>query len=257
MISELYRKTLYLDKDIEFMFGRRICEYDIKSAGFNIIRHFKFLPESEIEFLASLPKHERHVAIGKLQQGNPELTKKMKLGFMACRKKLFQENNIQDEDVLSIKKDAIFIIDRRLEHTDFDTIQFVEKNVYDSYIYLNKIEFYMNDDECDCKGIKDELAALHRKYMLDIFREFGQLVRFSTPRKQIDFMTEVAEAYRTYQLNINYYRELNKRSLFRPKEEINVLSYPMGYNFYGGDPHELDISYNYVNYLIPMFRFLT
>ena len=52
MVSELYKRTMYLNKNIEFIFGKEIIEYDIKSAGFNIIKKFKFLPEDKARGLS-------------------------------------------------------------------------------------------------------------------------------------------------------------------------------------------------------------
>lgn len=257
MVSDLYKRTNYLNKEIEFIFGNDIHEYDIKSAGFNIIKKFKFLPDEQIQWLEGLERHSRHVAIGKLEKSVPDLTKNLKRGFTACRKKLMLENDIVDNDILSIKKDAIFIVGRALQNTKFDNIEFVEKNVYESYIYLNRVEFYFNDEICDCKGITDEKVALHQNYMLDIFKELGKLMRHSNHKRQLAFLKEVAVAYRNRELEHGYYRELNKRSLFRPINDINVLNSKMGYNFYGGDLNKINISYNYMNYFIPIFRFLT
>lgn len=256
-MSDLYKRTNYLNKDIEFLFGEEIIEYDIQSAGFNIIKKFKFLPDETVRWLESLDKHTRHVKIGLLERDNEVLKKNMKRGFVACRKKLFIENHLQDEDILSIKKDAIFVKGLRLTNTEFDNIHFIEKNVYTSFLFLNKIEFYMNDETCDIKGINDILAVLHKDYMLDVFREFAGVMRHSVLKKQLDFVKEVASAYRRRDLRNGYYRELNRRSLFRPLNDINILNSKMGYNFYEGDLSKIDISYNYMNYFIPLFRFLT
>lgn len=246
-----------MDKNTEFLFGEQITEYDIQSAGFNIIKKFKFLPDETVNWLEGLEKHSRHVQIGLLERDDEVLKKNLKRGFIACRKKLFLENDLQDEDILSIKKDAIFVRGIKLQNTIFDNIKFMEKNTYNSYLYLNKLEFYMNDDTCDCKGIKDNIVVLHKKYMLDIFHEFASLMRNSTQKKQLDFIKKVATAYRRRELANGYYRELNKRSLFRPYTDIDILTSKMGYNFYEGDLKEINISYNYMNYFIPLFRFLT
>lgn len=257
MISDLYKRTMYLNKETEFLFGDEIIEYDIQSAGFNIIKKFGFLPEATIDWLEGLDKHSRHIQIGLLEKNDEVLKRNMKRGFVACRKKLFKENDLQDNHVLSIKKDAIFIVGTKLRETEFDNIRFIKKNVYNSYIYLNKIEFYMNDEGCDCKGINDILVRLHQDYMLDIFREFAALMRHSTIKKQLSFIKEVSVAYRRRELEHGYYRELNRRSLFRPIEPLGILNSKMGYNFYESDLKKIDITYNYMNYLVPLYRFLT
>ena len=256
MKSELYKRTLYLNRSIPWLFGRRIVEYDIKSAGYNIIRHFKFLPDNIIEMLGRLEKHDRHVAIGKMEKKNEELKTNLKKGFQACRKKFFEANNIDDDEILSIKKDAIFLIDRIVDNTKFDTIEFVNKNEYYAFMYFNKIEFYFNDNVCDCKGIRDEKAELHQHYMLDIMGEFARLMIRGDKNKQLKFIKEVAVAYRNKELDPGYYRELNSDSLFRPSGRIKVMTNQMGYSEFDLDMKYIDISYNYTHYIIPMYQML-
>lgn len=256
MVSELYKRTVYLNRDIPYIFGKRITEYDIKSAGFNIIKHFKFLPEEVVLALENLDKHSRHVTIGKLEKHDEELKANLKKGFVACRKKFFMENDVTDKEILSIKKDAIFILDRKLHNLVFDNIEFVPKHEYHSYLYLDKNEFYMNDKDCDCKGIKDDKLVLHKDYMLDIIREFCKLMMIPDKNRQIKFIKEIAVAYRNGELAMGYYRELNKESLFRPKANIRVMSNNMGFNEFEMDLKYLDTSYNYTHYIIPMFQML-
>ena len=254
MFSMLYQRTSYLNKDITCLFGRKVIEYDIASAGYNICRHFHFLPDSILDELGKMDKHNRHIAIGKLMRGNDDLKVNMKKGFAACRKKFFMENNIEDDDILSIKKDAIFLIDREVDNTKFDTIEFVKKNEFDSYIYMNKFEFYINQTECQCKGINDIVLDLHKDYMLDAIIEFCNLMRFATKEKQLSFIYEFAEAYRNHELDAGYYRELNQESLFRLRKKVIVCGSPVGLRFFDMDKKFLDISYNYTHYIIPMFQ---
>ena len=39
--SKLYERTLYLNKEIDYLFNCEIREYDLKSAGLNLIKYFK------------------------------------------------------------------------------------------------------------------------------------------------------------------------------------------------------------------------
>lgn len=256
-MGELYKKTVYTDTNRDVVIGDSIVEYDIRSAGFNIIKHFKFIPEEKIEELSQMAKHDRHIAIGKLMKNDKELMKNMKKGFMACRKIFFATNDISDERVLSIRKDAIFLIGMKPKHTVFDNIEFIEKNTYDSYFYLNGKEFYMNRELCDVKGIKDEMAARHRAHMLDAFRELTTLMQMADISRQVRFMKEFAVAYRRRELDIGYYRELNQTSLYRPIEKIEVLGQSMGYNDCNLPLEMIDIRYNYLNYIVPLYKLIT
>lgn len=253
-VCDLYKKTNYLDKDIEGIFGELITEYDIESAGYNIIKHFKFCDEEVIERIEKLPKKMRHIYIGNLMREDDSLRDKMKKGFKACRKKLFEENEIVATDIISIKKDAIFIRNRELQYTEFDNIRFRKKNEYNSYLYMNKIEFYLTDDRIDCKGIKDEFAEYHQEYMFDIFREFSSLMRNNNRKKALEFIKNVAHLYRTKQLATGYYRELNTSSMYRLKEPLTLFGNQLGLIDCDNCIDKLETWYNYVNYLVPLFR---
>ena len=180
----------------------------------------------------------------------------MKKGFRSCRKKFFEANDVQEEDVLSIKKDAIYIIAKQFDELKFDNIEFIPKNEFTSYIYLNKYEFYINEYECQCKGIKDEKLVFHKDYMLDIIMEFCNLLKNASKDKQLKFIKEVATAYRNKELDMGYYRELNAESLFRPKGKIKVINQFMGFREFQMDMKYLDISYNYTHYIVPMFQMI-
>ena len=254
MFSLLYKRTTYLNKEISCLFGRKIIEYDMASAGYNICRHFHFLPDNVLTELGRMDKHTRHVAIGKLTKKDEALKENLKKGFVSCRKKFFMENNITDEDILSIKKDAIFLIDREVDYTKFDTIEFIKKNEFDSYIYMNKFEFYVDRESCQCKGINDLVLDLHRDYMLDAIVEFCNLMKYASKEKQRGFIFELAEAYRNLELDAGYYRELNQESLFRMRRKVIVCGSPVGLRFFDMDKKFLDVSYNYTHYIVPMFQ---
>ena len=55
--SQLYKRTTWLNKNIDFSFGSSITEYDMKSAGLSLIKEFKMLPDDEIQKLEALNKH--------------------------------------------------------------------------------------------------------------------------------------------------------------------------------------------------------
>ena len=252
----MYNRTYFINKDIKCIFGDKIVEYDLREAGFSCIKRYKLLPDSVIEKLNKLSKSGRHIAIGKMEIENKELAKNIKECICTSRKNLFEFNNISENKVLSIKNDAVYIIGDTLTNLIFDGLEFRNKREYFAYLYLNKNEFYICDDIVDVKGIKDVLTIQHQDYMLDLMREFSNRMIYSDRNQQLEFIKDVAYMYRNYELDTRYYRELNVSSLFRPKLDINILSTELGYEFYNGDPRELDITYNYMNYLIPLYRLL-
>ena len=141
MMSELYMKDNYLNKNIEILFNKKIVEYDLKSANTSLCREYKLLPEDKIKEIEDKPKSERVKIIGKLMRKDKKFNQGLRDAFIDIRRRFFKENNIQDGDILAIKKDAIFCFDN-VEYTNFGHCTFSEKNTYTSYMYVNRFEFY-------------------------------------------------------------------------------------------------------------------
>lgn len=253
--SKLFERTLYTTNQFQYLIGESIIEYDIESAGFNICKQFELLTEEKIKELEEMDKKERHIALGYIQKGNKEFINKLNEGFKKCREWFFKNNNIQDDDVISIRKDAIFVRKRRCKETSFGCIKFNIKHEYNSFIILNSFEFYIGDEYISCKGISDKSLSYHEEYMMNFIKEFMYLFNKSK-NEALDFIKTFAVAYRNYELDVNYYREFNHESLFRPKKDIKVNISDMGFINYNLDSKYLDISYNYINYIIPLYRMI-
>ena len=205
-MNTLYKFDKYLNKDIEYLIGNEIIEYDIKEAGFNIIKCFNLLPEYEIGRLEKFTKYQRKIEIGLIQRSNKELKQKLKDGFMECRRIFFKANNIEESDVLSIKKDAIFLL-KPCNKTKFKNIEFVPKNTYTSYYYLNKFEFYYNEDKLDVKGINDELLKLHQDGFLLFLKDLFRYKECEDDLSTIKFIKEFTDEYKRFMLPVEFYRE--------------------------------------------------
>lgn len=251
-MSTIYQRHGYLNKDIEYVISNEIIEYDIQSAGFNIIKKFKLIDEHKIKYLESLPKKQRQIQIGLYQREDKTLIRRLNEGFVEVRKWFFENNDIKDEDILSVKKDAIITFKRCFE-TEFDNITFAEKNIYTSYYYLNKYEFYYNKDTVDVKGISDEVLELHREYMLDFLYNFFRMNEISSRKKVIDLIKDFSYYYKNRELNVGYYRELNMQSLYKINERL--FGQMLGIKDIG-DVNEIDIQYNYMNYVVPLISIL-
>ena len=227
-MENLYQKTLYLNKDLPYLFNCEIIEYDMKRAGLSLIQSklFKlrdYVGEKKIKELEFMGKEECNKEIGVMQK-NKEF----------------------------VKKDAIFIINKRCEHCIFDTINFRIKNVYYGYMYLNKCEFYYKDSmsPIDVKGIDDEILQAHQDYMLDFIRDVFTLANNQDIESIQSHLLKFISAYRSLNLDKEYYRNLNSTSLFT---YIDPESGPMEVKGIDEDDiDKLDISYNYFNYIIPI-----
>ena len=142
-ISMLYNRDTYLNKCEDMIINRMIVEYDLKSANTSLCREYKLLPIESINKIDEMKKSDRVKTIGKLMRKDKEFKKGLKDAFVDIRRRFFEENGIKDDDILSIKKDAIFCL-KTVPREEFGYCRFVPKNKYTSYLNLNRLEFYYN-----------------------------------------------------------------------------------------------------------------
>jgi len=248
----LYKKDLYLDKTIPYLISKEIIEYDISSAGYSISKEFKLLSQSRLRYLETLDKTARQIAIGLYQKNDSSYKDALKEKFIEVRKMFFEANKLDDDDVLSIKKDAIVCL-RRCDRCVFGDIRFVDKNVYTSFFNFNNLEFYLGRDTLDVKGISDEKLKLHKDYMLDFLFRILKMFEISSRRQLITNIKEFSDYYKSKQLMIGYYRELNKDSLYKLEKTLQgALVGLLNSESIDG----IDISYNYMNYIVPLLNIL-
>lgn len=253
-MEHLYEKHNYTNKNIEYLVSREIVEYDIESAGFNIVKYFKLLPQHQIDRLESLPKKDRQRSLGYIQKYDKNFSEKLNLKFVEARKLFFENNNIKPDEVLSIKKDAIFML-KLCHNIEFDNIIFREKNLYTSYYYMNKKEMYVNSNTLDIKGISDDKLLLHKDYMVDLLHKLFRKVELSPKKQIIGDLKEVSHYYKNRLLDINYYRELNSDSLFRLKMLMPGTHEHIGTQ-YVKNINEIEIEYNYMKYIVPIINLI-
>lgn len=251
-MSTLYQRHNYLNKDVDYIVSNEIIEYDLQSAGFNLIKKFELIDKPKIRYLETMGKKQRQIQIGLYQKEDKTLVRRLNDKFIEARKWFFENNNLEDKDILSIKKDAI-ITTKRCLNTEWDNLNFIEKNHYTSYYHLNNFEFYYNKEDVHVKGIGDDLLLLHYDYMLDFLYQFFKMNEISERKRVIDFIKEFSYYYKERKLEIGYYRELNRKSLFRSNEEL--FGQALGIKHIG-DKNLINIDYNYIHYVIPLVSML-
>jgi len=114
----------------------------MKSAGLSLIKEYSLLPADRIKELESFPKSIMVREIGLIMRDNKEFNKKLSRAFSMMRKQFFKENDLNSENVLSIKKDAVYVIGKTCAHTKFGEVEFVPKNKYTSYHKFGNIGMY-------------------------------------------------------------------------------------------------------------------
>jgi len=253
MSATLANQHIYTNENLGLL-KSIIREYDMREAGFNLIKEYGLLKPSKIKYLEeNFTKQERTIEIGKLQNSNKYLAKNMMEAFKEARKQFCDMNEIENEDILSIKKDAIFIIKKQCRHLKFgDYIEFSMKNRYSSYCYLNKMEFYYSvwNDNFDIKGATNKEHPL-LKHICNIIKynekSNKELIFKQLQKLRIDYLER--------SLPVEYYRELN------PNNSFKLLEHYARYSLYLDNTtkkflDQIDISYNYINFIIPLISIL-
>lgn len=254
-MSEIYNRHYYVNKYITELVNETIFEYDMKSAELSMIKQFDILDGETIRLLETLPKLDRNIKIGKIKKKNKNLVNDINEGYKYYRKLFIENNNLSDDDIISIKKDAIFTT-KLCKYTDFDLIKFDEKNKYTSYYYfpsISKIELYYNKNKLDVKGIKDENIKFHRDYMCSFFSRYAYMNEMVSKTNLIKFINEFSYFYRTRQLDKNYYREFNATSKFRLYEQIGGQDVAVDH-VDDINVEEINILYNFFAYIQPLIE---
>lgn len=227
-------KSTWLNPNIEYLFNDEIYEYDIQDAGFTLIKQFKLLPDDKIRELELMGKgQERHIAVGKLQRNDKEFTKALMNKFAEIRTIFIGANQLKDDRIISVKKDAIYTIGT-CEKIKFGNIIFAEKNKYSSYIRFSEIqnlEIYYSNMGIDIKGMSDRAVNRHRLYLLDFLRKIISMIEKHDPRSK-RFIKNFISEYKSTSLDEEYYLEFNNMS-----KDLNAL-------------------FNYQNLIIPIVQII-
>lgn len=250
MAGEIYKRINY-SADISYLLNSFICEYDLSKANINILYSKGVLDKDTYDWLYNAKRMVRQKYIGKLQQQNGEVIRILQAGIVEAKKMLFEANDIQDSDVLMIKNDAVFTINRNLETTQFgDYIKFNKKNEYTSYFKIDKsnlelLYYYSNYDKSealDVKGISDENLKYHKEF-LQILKDIFYTLQIDGVGATIGMMKDIYSKYVSLSFPVEYYRAFNSKSLY------HILIGSMGTGYDSNSATEemkrlLDISYN-------------
>lgn len=244
----LYNKVNYT-ADISYLTNVFIYEYDISKANINILYTKGVIDKSIYDFLYNSERMTRQVYVGKLCK-DVSVSNILKTGIIEAKETLFNANNIQDRDVLSIKNDAVFLINKRLINTKFGLIKFVEKNVYTSFYKINGIEFYYyysnatKVEYIDIKGISDDKIKQHQEYFLQILKDLFYSIQVNGPEISSKMIKDIYNEYITLRLPVECYRNFDVSSMFHMNLLINNNT---GYNIEAVSERQknmLDISNN-------------
>lgn len=208
------QKSTWVNPNIEYLFSGEIIEYDMRDAGFNLIQQYRLLPQEKIQELMKLGKGEtRHRAIGILQGKDKAFSKALLDKFAEIRTVFISANNLSDNNIISVKKDAIYTIGQ-CSKLQFGRIEFAEKNKYSSYVRFTDnmgIEVYYSSNTVDIKGMGDSAINRHRLYMLDFIKSMiSYLEQNNSYAKR--YLRGFTQDYKMGDLDEEFYVEFNNLS---------------------------------------------
>ena len=241
---------------ITFLVGRNIREYDISKGNINILLYFNIINQETYNFLYNLPKMERQVRVG-IMQKDPKIASVISNGFKEMRTLFCIQNNITENEILAIKKDALYIIDKVPQYTKFKNIEFLCKNLYTSFYYIGGLELYYNSkyEILDVKGISDNILRYHDNYMKDFLMYMFSLIEKRDYVSAISDLNNFRNDYLNLKLPPGYYREFDNRSLYCTKYKYDGLNSYIPGIAYDHQLKDLDISFNN-NILMELHRIL-
>ena len=229
---------------ISFLVGRNIREYDISKANINILLYFNLITQEQYQYLYSLPRMQRQIQVG-IMQKDSKISSAISNGLKQMRTLFCTQNNIQENEILSIKKDALYIIDKVPKYTKFRNVEFLCKNSYSSFYRFSGLEMYYNSKYAilDIKGISDNTLALHKDFMLDFLIYLFSLIENRDYESAINDLGAFRDDYLNLKLPIGYYRELDNRSMYCTKYKYDGF-YTYIPNISNSHIEDVDISYN-------------
>jgi len=252
----------YLNSSRLFEINSDIIEWDIKSAGMSIIQEYKMISQTKINKLLKLPKDTMNISVGLIGQKDKVFARDLEENFNTVIKLFMEQNNLDiDYDVISVKRDAVFTINREIKKDSIgEFITFIPKNRYHAYIYIKPFEFYLKRNKFpDIKGLSGDketrnyLLSLHENGILNLIQELVQICETTNmdARKINNFCAEFVAMYKKRELDFDYYREFGTESKFKYVAFNNVM---MMDNINASVLRSIDITHNYQKIILPLIN---
>jgi hypothetical protein len=257
-VSELWRKSQWINPSILALRSETIREYDLADAGMSVVRSGRLLPARRVSELEALPKAERVVAVGRICAVTPGLAEALNEGIASARKLFLEANSMSEDDVLAVRRDAVSTINLRADALEFGEYHWRQKAKWSSYLRLERsrrrteLLWSSWDHKMDVKGVPREAKeACTGGILADLSRLISQWESLS-PERWLPTLARYRGKYVRMELLAESYRELNDAHCFRLKlrwvgDELCLLEL--------GDEsllQEVDPYFNYVHLIAPL-----
>lgn len=230
----------------------RIIEYDIKAANVNVLYHEGVFSKDKYDYLISLPKTSREIAVGNIIREDKTIYHTLMNGIFKFRRQLIESNDIQEDEIVRIATDAVYVNRfSDLRYTKFDNIEFVKKSESSNMMILLDLiifsKYFDNNIDIDVKGL-GKSAIYHQQYMLSLIANVIYMFERVSLEDAIGYLVSMYEQYVRRELPLGFYRELNPNSGYLVKP-YNMCVYEVP------DLSMVDINYN-IRYLRELHNIL-
>lgn len=246
MFSNLFSKDNYLI-NARMIKSVIITEYDISKANISILYDKGIISDDVYSYLYRLPKLDREIYVSnKIKTEGRSVHEIIKSGIIEAKRKLFSSNNIQDNEIIRIANDAVYIMrNYALAYTRFGNVEFKRKHSYSTFLRVGGLVIlfsnFMGEINVDIIGLGKEQMKLHENYMITFIGSLLYLVETSTIDQVMDFYLYFYNKYLQKKLDIGFYREFNEISMFTTKSPTDGNKYGVSHI---DSIDEIDIGYN-------------
>lgn len=253
MIS-LYKKTNYINKEIRYLRDTNIYEYDMVAGGTVILYYSKLISEGTFKYLISLDKFTRNVHVGNLLLQNPSWNKIQVNGFKDAIKVFMSINKLDDDDVLSINKDSITIINKKCNNLYIydGLLEFRLDGKYNNYMNLYNKEIYCSskDYSYNTRNFSNKVLLYQEDYFISFI--ISSIIIDNNSSKQELFLhfKNFRSNFLNRKLDDNYYYDLDEEGYI-----INLNGMKISTDLIQKDKFQYNI-YNNYNYLVELGNIL-
>lgn len=173
--NEMYKTLLWMNPNIQFVFGKNIVEYDMQSASLSVSRRFKLLPDEKLDILERMPKEKRTREVGLIQRADKVFSDNMINGTLQTRKEFLTVNGLDENSIVTLHSDAIIFMQTKPVIDQIENVVFVHKHTWTSYLRYGKLEMFYGDGEITYKGIPKQMLQQHTlgicQFLLNFFQK--------------------------------------------------------------------------------------
>lgn len=258
------KSQFYVNSDIKYLINKDIRELDIQRAGLRALKNMGAITDETYDYWKSRDKRWSSVYIGK------HLSSRMKeqnAMITSAVDKFVVENKINESNIISRKRDALFTFNIRPTVMEIDGYQFVTKHQYTSYYYLgkhgsNKFEMYYNrkTDKLIILGVSKVYYENHPliPYIKSCIKWYEMLDSGLTTYKEVySKVHQLRNDYCGFKLPLGCYRELayeNPYCLY--DTTTGMCSYHAQLPELDKDRYTLMINYNFTHFIVPFINIL-